>query len=138
MGKIAYIDISGKRYPMSFSLGASKKLAEKFGGLAKMKEALKKSGGEEKGIDTIIYILSILIAQGCAYKNYFEKDIPAPEDAPIADGKWIPLDAEALELAVGVSDIGEVSKKIEECIGISSKKEVETRTDAKNAKGGQG
>lgn len=136
MGRIVNVMIAGKSYPMSFSLGASKKIIEKYGSAEKMKRSLETAKDADK-IDMVTDMLSLLIAQGCAYKNYFEKDIPAPEDAPIVDGKWTPIPKEVLEIAIGVYDVEELSDKIMECVGKGSKKEVETKTDGKNAKGGQ-
>ena len=133
MGKITYIKIAGRSYPMSFSLGASKKIIQRYGSSQKMNAALKEEGDESKKIDMVVWILSLLIAQGCAYKNYFEKDIPAPEDAPVIDGKWVPVDQNVLEYAIDIAEIEEVTKKIEECIGGGSKKNVEVKP-GKNAK----
>lgn len=136
MSRITFVTIAGKNYPMSFSLGASKKIIEKYGGAEKMKTALEKAKDAQK-IDMITELLELLIAQGCAYKNYFEKDIPAPDDSPVVDGKWAPLPREALEIAVGVYDVKELSDKILECVGNGSKKEIELKTEGKNANGGQ-
>ena len=133
MGKITYIKIAGRSYPMSFSLGASKKIIQRYGSSQKMNAALKEEGDESKKIDMVVWILSLLIAQGCAYKNYFEKDIPAPEDAPVIDGKWVPVDQNVLEYAIDIAEIEEVTKKIEECIGGGSKKNVEAEP-GKNTK----
>lgn len=137
MGKITYIKIAGKSYPMSFSLGASKKLMQQFGGAQKMKEKIEKERDDAKKIEIVTEILSLLIAQGCAYKNYFEKDIPAPEDAPVFNGKWEPINKDLLEIAIDVEDIQGVMQKIEECVKRSSKKEVELKL-GKNAEATQG
>ena len=136
MSRITFVTIAGKNYPMSFSLGASKKIIEKYGGAEKMKTALEKAKDAQK-IDMITELLELLIAQGCAYKNYFEKDIPAPDNSPVVDGKWAPLPREALEIAMGVYDVKELSDKILECVGNGSKKEIELKTEGKNANGGQ-
>lgn len=136
MNRITYVKIAGKSYPMSFSLGASKKIIEKYGSAQKMQTAMKKSDDVEK-LSIVTDMLALLIAQGCAYKNYFEKDIPAPDDAPIIDGKWTPLPAEVIEIALGVMDVAEVTQKIEECISIGSKKEVEGRPEGKNVSAAQ-
>lgn len=133
MGKITYIKIAGRSYPMSFSLGASKKIIQRYGSSQKMNAALQEEGDESKKIDMVVWILSLLIAQGCAYKNYFEADIPAPEDAPVIDGKWVPVDQNVLEYAIDIAEIEEVTKKIEECIGGGSKKNVEAKP-GKNVK----
>lgn len=136
MNRLTYVKIAGKEYPMSFSLGATKKIIEKYGSVSKMQSELKKSSEVDK-IGMISDLLSLLIYQGCAYKNYFEKDIPDPENAPIVDGKWTPLPADVIDIALGVMDIEEVSKKIEECMSSGSNKGVEIRTEGKNAKGAQ-
>nr|DAU86933.1 MAG TPA: tail assembly chaperone protein [Caudoviricetes sp.] len=136
MSRIVNVTIAGKNYPMSFSLGASKKMIERYGGAEQMKASLEKAKDVQK-IDMVVEMLELLIAQGCAYKNYFEKDIPAPDHAPIIEGKWTPLPREALEIAVGVYDVEELSEKIMECIGAGSKKEVEVRSEGKNVNGGQ-
>ena len=136
MNRITYVKIAGKSYPMSFSLGASKKIIEKYGSAQKMQTAMKKSDDVEK-LSIVTDMLALLIAQGCAYKNYFEKDIPVPDDAPIIDGKWTPLPAEVIEIALGVMDVAEVTQKIEECISIGSKKEVEGRPEGKNVSAAQ-
>ena len=102
--------IAGKSYPMSFSLGASKKIIGKYGNAEKMKTALEKSKDTDK-IDLVTEMIELLTAQGCAYMNYFEKDMPKPDDAPVVDGKWSPLPKEAVEIAVGISDVDELVKK---------------------------
>lgn len=124
MGKINYIEIAGKEYPMSFSMMAAKKIAEKYGSLEK---ALNEVQGETttKGIDTLTDIIELLIAQGCAYKNYFEKDIPAPENAPVIDGKWEPMPREVLDIALTIADLPELTEKLYECIGVGKQKEIE-------------
>ena len=67
----------------------------------------------------------MLIAQGCAYKNYFEKDIPAPENAPVIDGKWEPMPREVLDIALTIADLPELTEKLYECIGVGKQKEIE-------------
>lgn len=129
------IQIAGKEYPMSFSLAAAKKITGRFGSI---KDAKKKAAGDsEKNIEDLIQILEVLISQGCAYKNYFEKDLPKPENAPIQDGKWVPISKEEIEIAINVSDIKEIGERIEKCMGTGTKKEIETRSIVKNAKAAQ-
>lgn len=136
MSRIVYAKIAGKSYPMSFSLGASKKIIGKYGSAEKMKSALEKSKDTDK-IDLVTEMIELLTAQGCAYMNYFEKDMPKPDDAPIVDGKWTALPRDVIEIAVGISDVDELVKKITECIDGGSKKDVETRAEGKNAESGQ-
>ena len=122
MSRLTYIKIAGKNYPMSFSLGASKKLIEKFGGVEKIQSELSKPGKDLEKLDLIMYVLSLLISQGCAYKNYFEKDMPVPEDSPVIDGKWVPIPQEVLEIAIQMQDMEELTGKISACIARSNKK----------------
>ena len=72
-------------------------------------------------------LLELLISQGCAYKNYFEKDVPVNDTDPVIDGKWTPLPREALEIAVGIGDLDYLSDKIAECVNGSQKKEIEAK-----------
>ena len=175
MERCVFVEIAGKQYPMSFSLGATKKIIGKFGSTQNMMKKLKKvqkpdvieNTGENKpdalenleenkpedqeelnmelserdsleALETISFILEVLIAQGCAYKNYFEKDLPAPLNAPVEDGKWIPLPKEALDIAIQVSDTKEIVGKISECVKKGSKKKVEAKAAGKNPKAAQG
>lgn len=125
MNRITCVEIAGKEYPMSFSLMATKKIAGKYGSVEKMLDALNtKDGIKEKTIEEITDLLELLIAQGCAYKNYFEKDVPTKEKDPVVDGKWTPLPREALEIAIGIGDLEEIAGRIEECVTKSKKKEV--------------
>ena len=52
-------------------------------------------------MDSLVDILELLISQGCAYKNYFEKDVPVKENDPVIDGKWTALPREAKEIQTG-------------------------------------
>ena len=151
MERCVFVEIAGKQYPMSFSLGATKKIIGKFGSTQNMMKNLKKTqekGNEEsmeisdrdslEALETISFILEILIAQGCAYKNYFEKDLPAPVNAPIEDGKWIPLPKEVLDIAIQIADTKKIVEKISECVNQGSKKKVEAKAEGKNPKAAQG
>lgn len=178
MERCIFVEIAGKQYPMSFSLGATKKIIGKFGSTQNMMKKLKKvqkpdnpenpgeakldnpeNTGEAKpdnpenqeeknmalserdsleALETISFILEVLIAQGCAYKNYFEKDLPAPVNAPIEDGKWIPLPKEALDIAIQIADTKKIVEKISECVNQGSKKKVEAKAAGKNPKAAQG
>ena len=86
----------------------------------------------------ITEVLEMLITQGCAYKNYFEKDLPTKEDDPVIDGKWTPLPKEVLEIGLQLRDMDAVAKAIEECVDIGQEKEVTAiEDDSKNMEAGQ-
>lgn len=128
--------IAGKRYPMSLSLGASKRIAEKYGDVQAICGVIGENNLlDEKTLNILIDIAEILIAQGCAYKNMFEKDLPQDPDAPIdADGRYIPLSKEEIEVGISISDMPEFSSAIFFCMGISKKREIELETDPNEKK----
>lgn len=123
MDRTTYIRIGRKDYPMRFSLGASIELGKKFGDLSKMGDQMTKDS-LDKQVETIVWILELLIKQGCAYKNLFEADMPVPDTAPVEDGKYVPATREEIELGV---DLTEAREKIFECIGGGQKKEIEVK-----------
>ena len=139
MDRTVYIEIAGKQYPMRFSVGASIAITKKFGSLQNMANNLKRGDDvdEGKAFETIIWMAEVLIRQGCAYKNLFEPDLPLPENAPVKDGKYIPITAEDLEIALDMADMGEITQKIFAAIGSGNKKEIhakEKETGKKNGK----
>lgn len=139
MDRTVYIEIAGKQYPMRFSVGASIAITKKYGSLQNMANNLKRGDDvdEEKAFETIIWMAETLIRQGCAYKNLFEPDLPLPENAPVKDGKYIPITAEDLEIALDMADMGEITQKIFAAIGSGNKKEIyakEKETGKKNGK----
>lgn len=140
MGKITEIELVGKVYPMSFSAMASKQLAKKYGTIESLGEMFsgKRQGTTEADIDVVTYILCLLIAQGCAYKNYFEKNVPPPKNAPVdEEGKWIPLPQEAIEIALQMDDFGRVKEAIETCISGGKEKELTATPVGKKAEARQ-
>lgn len=136
---LTMIKIAGKEYPMSFSVMAAKKIAEKFGSTDKALEKINAEadtmGSAMNIMDAMLDMLEILISQGCAYKNYFERDLPVPRNAPVIEGKWTPLPREALEVALGIMNLGDVAEKIGECISGGKTKGVEAIS--KNTVAGQ-
>lgn len=135
MDRTVYIKIAGKEYPMRFSLGASKALCEKFGSLNAM--AGKISGDKAEDFEAIVWIVALLIRQGCAYKNIFEPEVPAPENAPVKDGKYIAISQEDLEVALEVKDLKEILEKVFATMGKGQKETIEAEIkDPKSKKNG--
>ena len=98
-------------------------------------EKMKYAGVNE--IDILIERVALLMSQWCAYKKYFEADIPAPDDATMIDRKWTPLTREVNKIAIDVTEVEEIVDKISECINTGSKKEVEAKQTGKNAEAAQ-
>ncbi len=136
MERMTYMEIGGKKYPLSFSLAATKAISKKFGSVKKMGEKISNiEDVNEETVDAIAYILAVLVAQGCAYKNVFEKDIPAYEGAPVdGEGKYIPLNQEEIEIGINMTNIGEMARTIMGTFTKSGETEIETEVPAgKNA-----
>ena len=124
MSKLAFFEIAGKVYPLSFSLMAEKKMAERYGSLSKIGDFI--AGDDAKSFEELAYILELLIQQGCAYKNMFESDVPVYENAPIKEGKYISLTNEQIMIGVNASMQNEMISAIKGAMNIGQAKEVET------------
>lgn len=131
MSKTVYIEVAGKEYPMRFSIAAAKAISEKFGSLDNLSEALS-GAGEAETLDNVLWVVALLIQQGCAYKNLFEKDQPVPENAPVEKGKYVPLDKEQLEVGLDILSLAGMQDKIYQTVGAGQQQTVETQTDEKN------
>lgn len=131
MNKITYFEIAGKKYPLSFSLLASRVLAKKFGSIDKIGEAIG-DGMSDVSMETLSFIAATLISQGCAYHNIFLKDVPVYDNAPIDEnGKFIPLTQEEIETGVGLIDMETFSKVLLEAMSLGGKGKVETTVPKK-------
>lgn len=138
MERLTYVNIAGKNYPMSFSLQAMRLLAKKDGTVEKAVDKIQSKEMTEEAITMIGDVLELLISQGCAYKNLFEKDVPTKEDDPVIEGKWVPLPKEALEIGIQLRDMDAIADAIVECIDAGQEKEVEEiEDDSKNMEAGQ-
>lgn len=124
--RTVYIEIGGKEYPLRFSIGASKAIAEKFGSFEEMTEKIKSDGNAE-AIEAIVWIMALLVEQGCAYKNLFESDVPKPDNAPVKDGKYIPITKEYLEIGMDLSDMAEIKTKIFEALSGGKKRDIKSK-----------
>ena len=124
MSKLAFFEIAGKVYPLSFSLMAEKKLAERYGNLSKIGDYI--TGDDAKSFEEMAFVLELLIKQGCAYKNMFEVDAPVYDNAPVKDGKFIPLTNEEIMVGVNASMQNEMVKAIKNAMNIGQEKEIET------------
>lgn len=133
MDRTVYINIGGREYPMRCTLGASRRISEKFGGFNQIIERIDGMQDDER-LNMFVEILEILIAQGCGYKNNFEADLPVPDNAPVKNGRWVPVSAEQIETGVDIADSDILMDKITECINAGQKKTIGTESkEPKNA-----
>lgn len=118
------IIIHGKRYPMRMTLGATK-------AIAKLSRELKGDAGDE--VDVFIKMLEVLIYQGCAYKNLFESNLPVLEDAAYENGKYVPISADEIEIAVdgGAEGIETIRNAVIQVISDGNKSEISTKSKSK-------
>ena len=125
MTRLAYIEIGGKDYPMLYSLAAEKVVAQKHGSLEKFFTSLEK-GEEHEIVSEIIWVLELLMRQGCAYKNFFEANVPIPENAPVIDGKYVSPSAEMIEVGIAFCNLTDIKDKIIEAIVGAKKPSIKT------------
>lgn len=119
MKKIKFLEIGEHVYPLSFSLGAIKRISQKYGGLEAFNKKLGKMDIEnEEGIDNVTEFLELLSYQGAQYMNVIEKGNPPIEGADLDEnGKYRPISKERIELLLDMDGIIEVTNIITEITG---------------------
>lgn len=122
MNRIINIEIAGREYPLSFSLGAAKKIANKYGSLEKAFAVMSAEEITPNMLETFLFILETLIKQGCEYEKMFE------------DKKIKPITADEIENVISISDIERITETIIEALNSSQQKEIEIKAEQKNAK----
>jgi hypothetical protein len=125
MNRIGEIEIAGSKYPLNFSTKAAKEIAQRYDGLENIEDAFSGKAVDAM-MDEIIWLLSLLIAQGVAYKRIVEGE----------DVKGITADE--LEVVLGVADMTDMKGKIMNAMLGGMKREVEVEPDPKNAETTQG
>lgn len=125
MNRIGEIEIAGSNYPLNFSTKAAKEIAARYDGLENVDKAFSDKSVDAM-MDEIVWLLSLLIAQGVAYKR-------------IVEGEEIKgITADELEVVLGVADMAGLKDKIMDAMLGGMKREVEVEPDPKNAETTQG
>lgn len=125
MNRIVDIEIAGKNYPLNFSVRAAKEISGKYKGLENIDKAFTDKSTEEM-MDEVIWLLSVLIKQGVAYKK-------------VNEGEEVSgISAEDLEIVLGVADLAGMKDKIIEAMNGGMNRTVEVETDPKNGETTQG
>lgn len=135
MNRITFIEIGGKSFPLSFSLGMLKDISRKFGSFNKIEDAMSKIDEEmtEESIDVISFLVYILIKQGALYCNTFGNGQPLPDNiAKDENGKILALTQEQVEVGLSMENIEDAMKCISEAMTGSSQTEIEVQSDSKN------
>lgn len=125
MSRITEIEIAGRKYPLNFSTKAAKEIAARYGGLDNIDKAFSNKATDAM-MDEVVWLLSLLIAQGVAYKK-------------IVEGEEVQsITADELEIVLGVADMTGLKDKIMDALLGGMKREVEVEPDPKNAETTQG
>lgn len=135
MNRITFIEIGGKSFPLSFSLGMLKDISRKFGSFNKIEDVMSKIDEEmtEESIDVISFLVYILIKQGALYCNTFGNGQPLPDNiAKDENGKILALTQEQVEVGLSMEGIEDAMKCISEAMTGSSQTEIEVQSDSKN------
>jgi hypothetical protein len=120
MNRIGEIEIAGSTYPLNFSTKAAKEIAQRYDGLENIEDAFSGKAVDAM-MDEIVWLLSLLIAQGVAYKR-------------IVEGEEVKgITADDLEVVLGVADMAGLKDKIMDAMMGGMKREVEVEIDPKNA-----
>lgn len=114
MSGVKFVTIGGCKYPLSFSFGAVKKLAKKYGGINQMSEAMGNIGNDDMAsLDILTDVLEVLIYQGCEYMNVIEKGLPPEEDAKVNEkGEYIPANKNEIELLMSLDEMTKAAEVI--------------------------
>ena len=119
MNRIGEIEIAGSKYPLNFSTKAAKEIAKRYDGLENIEDAFSGKAVDAM-MDEIVWLLSLLIAQGVAYKR-------------IVEGEEVKgITADELEVVLGVADMTDMKDKIMNAMLGGMKREVEVEIDPKN------
>lgn len=120
MNRISEINIAGTTYPLNFSVKAAKEFSERYGGLENVDKVFSDKSVDEMMSETI-WLLSVLIGQGVAYKR-------------IVEGEEIKgITADELEIVLGVSDLPDLKDQIMDAMLNGMDREVEVEPE-KNVK----
>lgn len=79
-----HVNLAGHDYPMRFTLGAARKMTEKYGDLSNMSDVLNKAGTNEQ-LEALNFVLKVSIESGMAYNRMMGLEVPPalqcePED----------------------------------------------------------
>jgi hypothetical protein len=125
MSRITEIEIAGRKYPLNFSTKAAKEISARYGGLENIDKAFSAKTVEAM-MDEVLWLLTLLIAQGVAYKRIVESEE--------VEG----ISAEDLEVVLGVADMPGLKDQILGSMSAGASREVEVEPDPKNAETTQG
>ena len=124
MERIVWITIGKKNYPMCFSIGAQKKIEDKYGSFKGFYEACKKN---ETVTEAYVDGLETLIQYGCKRLNVLS-DPTIKENGSISEeGEWLPISREELEIMLVPGELEMVGAKIDKAATLAIQKEIKAK-----------
>jgi len=119
MKRIVEVEIAGKQYPLNFSVSAAKEVAERYGSIENLADAIqeKDSAG---AMCEIVWLLALLMKQGANWYRIMEG-----VDREV-------LTAEQLESVLGVYDIIDMQECLFAAMTAGAERTVEVE-EGKNA-----
>lgn len=121
MNRICFFELNGAQYPLNLSMKATRLIAERFGGMENVGEAVSgKPMGEV--LETLSWLLAVLMQQGFAYCDLTGAERPEKL-----------LKQEELEVLLQPADIPQIQNAVFGTIGMGAAREVETEDAGKNA-----
>ena len=121
--------VAGKEYPMALTVRATKAITARYGELGGLGDALR-SYAVEKQLDEVLWLLELLLREGCAQRSYLHPEVEALTPPP----------AEVLEIVFTPGDMVELREKLFRCLALGMGREVPTEpteNDGKNLEAGQ-
>jgi len=131
-----YVFLGGKRYPLRFSLYASKEITEKYGTMENALKKIKnsqKNGNQSETIGIIVDLAECMIRNGCEYCNVFGWK-PSADDPVDENGKMMPLTANKIMLLCGVDGIQDLFNAVTKTIETDQNKKINTTSKKKYKK----
>lgn len=120
------ITLQGEAYELILTTRATKEIGKRFGGLEKVGEALVKAENFEQGLDTFVWLLTLLINQSILIYNLRNREKPKPL-----------LTEEEVELLTNPGEMSIYQSVIMQAMNFGVRREVESEeTISKNAEVG--
>ena len=118
----AVIQIGGTDYEMILTTRATKEIAGRYGGLENLGQKLMRSENFEMALDEVVWLITLLSNQSVLIHNL-----------RYPDEKKEPLTTEMVELLTTPLDLAQYKSAIMEAMLRGTKRNVESKTNSKNA-----
>lgn len=128
MNRLTKIKLGGREYLLNFSVNATTAFDERFkdaGGIAEAETVLEKMSVSEQ-VQTVAWMLSVLIEQGAAYRRI----VDGVNDCPT-------ITADDIGVVLSPGEISGLTSAMFGAMGAGAETTVETENDPKNAEATQ-